>query len=171
MITAGDITLVFAACVFPIYLWSIWNLLQIVPAWLLRSTMWELLGVVAYTQVFALIESLAALAVLLVLALLLPSRFFANRFVALSSAFVFLTAFWFILLQYNYGSIRLWGPLQFLPWIALYLGSLAIVYILINRSPKLAAVILAVIKKISVLSFVYAAVSIVSLVVVVIRNL
>ena len=170
-ISNNDILLVFAACVFPIHLWSIINLLQVVPAWILRATVWELAGVVAYTQIFALTESALVFSVLLLLGLVLPYRLYAHKFVALSTALIILNSAWFIFIQYTYDAIRTWNAPRFLFLIAVYLLSLALTYWLVWRSNKLEMVIEAAIKRVAVLSFVYVALSVFSFFIVVVRNL
>ena len=49
---------VFAISMFVVHVWQIINMLQLVPAWRLRLDAWDLVGVIAYTQAFALLESL-----------------------------------------------------------------------------------------------------------------
>jgi hypothetical protein len=52
-----EVSLLFAACVFPIHVWSILRLLSEVPAWMFRTNTWELIGAVAYAHAIALLES------------------------------------------------------------------------------------------------------------------
>jgi hypothetical protein len=170
-ITPNDLVLVFLACVFPIHLWSIWNLLQVIPAWILRATVWELIGVIAYTQLFALIESAILFAILVGMGLLLPYKIFAHKFVAYSSAFMVLNSVWFVVMQYNYSSIRLWGMRQFLLWIFIFLVTNLIAYLIVSRSHKLEVILKAATQRVAVLSSIYVAFSVLSLFVIVIRNI
>jgi hypothetical protein len=57
-ISREDILLVFAACVLPVFIWSFYNLLNEVPAFVLRLSVTELIGTSAYVLAFALVESI-----------------------------------------------------------------------------------------------------------------
>jgi type II secretory pathway pseudopilin PulG len=141
------------------------------PAWILRLTPWELAGVVAYTQMFALLESLIVLCILLILAFLLPTWLYARKFVAVSAALVLLNSAWFAAAQYNYDSVRLWGVRQSLPWLLLFLITNAAVYLLVNRSSGFEKIVQSITQRVAVLSVVYLAFSVISIFIVVIRNL
>lgn len=58
LISMREIIMVFAACVLPIYIWSILSVLREIPAWIMYMSAWDLIGVIANSQAFALIESL-----------------------------------------------------------------------------------------------------------------
>jgi hypothetical protein len=168
-ISLQDIGLVFAACIIPIHLWAILNLLHELPAWFIRLSLGELAGVIAYTQSFALLESLLVLACLLILGLLIPSQWIANRFVVLSSLLIFIVSLWSVVVQYNYDLIRTWGLRQFLPWMILFLISMAAPFFVI-RVEKSSMLIKTIVKRLAVLSVLYVIVDVVSVIVVVLRN-
>jgi hypothetical protein len=168
---AGDLALVFLACVFPIHLWAIWNLMQVIPAWILRSTPWELVGVIAYIQMVALIESVILFGFLFSLGLLLPNKLFAHKFIANSSAFILLHSAWFVAMHYYYDSIRLWGAANLLLLVLALLFTNILSYLLVNRSQKFEEVLKAATKRVSVLSVIYVSFSLVSLFIVVLRNI
>lgn len=155
MIPTCEIILVFPVCVFPIHAWAILNVLREVPAWVLRLTSWELIGVIAYTQAYALVESLVALIILVVLGLLLPVRLYRNKITAYSTMIVLVTTIWTVLAHYNNGYIRLMGLMQFLPWLGLYILSIGIGYLLVWRYDRVASSIQAIIERIMVLSIIY----------------
>ena len=75
-----DVVLVFAVCAFPVYSWSILSFFDRLPRWLLHLDPWAVIGIFAYAQMFALLESLSLLLVLLFLSAVLPVRLFRNRF-------------------------------------------------------------------------------------------
>ena len=166
-----EIILVLAACIFPIYVWSIIQRLREVPAWILRTTAWELVGVIAYTQAFALLESLVVLTILIFLGMILPARFFRDKFVPLSSMIVFLTAMWAVFAHFNDGYIRLWTIKQFIPWFGVYVLSIGLGYLVVQRDERLAGSIRALVEKIMVLSYIYVIVGIISVFVIIIRNI
>jgi hypothetical protein len=152
----------FSFCVVLVFAWSIRNLLRAVPAYLLRLDPWEMVGFVAYTQAFALLESVAFLLVLLLLAVVLPARFFRDRFVAQGTMLVLATFGW------SYAAIR-WH-LDLLLWIPLYLISVACAYACIHHFERLENLIFSVVERLSVLAIVLVPIGVLSVVVVVIRN-
>jgi len=46
------------ACVFPIHVWSLINVMREIPAWILRLSIAEMVGVIAHAQLFALIDTI-----------------------------------------------------------------------------------------------------------------
>lgn len=147
------------------------NLLQFLPAWVLRLSVWDLLGVVAYTQAFALLESLLLWLVVMLVGIVLPAKLVANRFLVLGSALFFLHSIWVIIIQYIYDALRSGGLIQFLLLGSVYAFSVAVTFFLVTRSDKLAASIRALIERLAVLSFIYIFVDLLSVFVVILRNL
>lgn len=162
---------VLMACAFPVCLWSIVSVLRQVPAWGLRMSVWELIGVVAYTQAFALLESVLVLFGLFLLALILPAQFFRVKFVALGTMIVFATTTWAIIAHYNSEAIGQWGMRAFLPWVTAYAVSLSVLYWLVHRYEKLEKALVSFVGRLTVLSSVYIAVGVSSVVIVIVRNI
>ena len=77
--------LVMSACIFPIHFWVTIVFLYNFPSLILKANIWQILGVLAYTLVFALFESLLLFGFLALLAAVLPRRFFKERFVYLGT--------------------------------------------------------------------------------------
>lgn len=170
-ITKGDLLLAFAACVIPIHIWSILGLLEEVPAWLVRMNAWELVGAVAYTQFFALLESLAIwLLLVLILGILTPARLLNGQFLALGSVMVFVHALWAVAVHLNYQDIREWGSRQFLPWLVLYLLSVVAAWLLVTRAGQVQRAVRALMERLSILSYVYVFVDVLSIFVIFFRN-
>ncbi len=166
-----EIIYALAACIFPIQVWSIFNMLKEVPAWILRLSIWDLIGVIAYTQAFALLESLIVLFLLLLLSTVLPWQLFRENFLALSTVVVFFTSTWFILAHFNAETVRLWGARQFIPWILVYLFTIGIAYLLVQHFKRLEEIINSFVQRLSLLSFVYIFIDILSVFIVIIRNI
>ena len=152
---------VYLACLFPIQVWSIYNSLREVPAWLRQMSLWDLIGVVSYPQMFALFESVVIFLPLLLLSALLPAGWFRDKFVALATGIVYLSVVWFIL-------AHILG--QFLPWIGLFLFSQILFFFLIHSSHKLQSTIVSWVNRVAVLSIVYLLIDLISVLIVVIRN-
>jgi hypothetical protein len=167
----NDLFLGYAACAFPIFVWSIYHVFKEVPAWLIRLSTWDLIGAVAYTQAFALVESLIVFILLTILAALLPASILRSHFSSLSLTIILVTSVWFILAHFNAETIRLWGGKQFLIWGMLYTLSLAVAIFLVYQLKFLQRVIDAALQRLSVLSYIYVFIGIVSLIIVIVRNI
>jgi len=161
----------FAACAFFIHVWSIFNLLKEVPAWILRLNLWDLVAVIAYTQIYALVESLIVFLMLVFLSLALPLPRNETRFVAQISLVIVLTAAWVVLAHSEDEILSTWGIRQFLPWILMYSLSLIAALFIVYRSRTLEKLLLTFVERITVLSFIYVFVDLLSVFVVIIRNI
>jgi hypothetical protein len=170
-LSAGDLTLSFGAIAFPLHIWAIINILIILPAWLLRLSIWELAGVISYPLVDALLESTIFWLGLVGLSFVLPRKWLADKFVALSSVLAWLLAAWAVLVQYIFIRIVLWGPLQILPGLLLAAFSLGLVYWLVRRFGRFEGWIKRLVQGLAVLTYIYIIFDLVGLVVVILRNL
>lgn len=166
-----ELAYIFAVCIFPVHVWLIINVLREVPAWILRLTTWDLVGVVAYSLVFALVESILVFLVILLLGVMTPARLIQGKFVALSTALVFLTSLWFIVLHYNNQIIEMRQVIPFALWGISYMLILLLAFFLIQRKEKVEELLNDFVKRLAVLSFVYFLMDVVSIVLVGIRNL
>lgn len=160
----------YLACLFPIQVWSIYNLLKEVPAWVLQMNAWELLGTIAYTQMFVLFESIVIFLPFVVLSALLPASWLRARFVALTTAIVYLSAGWSILAHtYNVTFITR-GAGILLPWIGLFIISQVFFHILFRSNRKIEAAILWFVNRIAILAAVYLLVDLLAVLIVILRN-
>lgn len=165
--------LLFAAVVFPIHAWAILQTLQEVPAWILRLDSWDLTGVLAYTQLYALAESITVLLLLVVAALLLPGRLLRRHLVAQGSMIVFSTAGLAIALHLGEKLVRpdrlrllLLGVVG-IAWLA----AMGVALFLVPRRPAWIAALEGLARRLAVLSTLYVALGLLGLGVVVLRNL
>ena len=166
-----QLILLFAACVFIIHVWSIISVLREVPAWVLRLNFWDLIGVIAYTQVYALAESVIVFLILIFIAAILPAKLFRDKLVALGTMVVLISSIWFVFAHYYDHVIRLWGLRQFLFVFLAFLVSILIPYVLIQRYSKIADIVATIVERIAVLAYVYVFLDLISIVIIVIRNI
>lgn len=82
----GQILPVYAVIVLMLYSWTTLSLFWLVPSWLYFMHPGEILQVFAYGCATNLVESLAVLCALVIPSLVLPSKWFHDRFVARGSA-------------------------------------------------------------------------------------
>ena len=134
--------IVFAASVFPTHLWAIIDFLREYPAFIKRMNTSELLGSFSYVMgVFALPDAIVLFLGIVVLALILPYRFFRVKFATLGSALALITSVWLIIFH----SFPKWLEMrQLLPlglWAVTYLLMMGISYFQILRNPKAEAAV------------------------------
>ena len=131
----------FTACAFPIYIWAIISLLHEIPALILRLSVWDLVGVIAYTISFALVESGIVFCILLTINFTLPPKFFRDKFIAISTLVVFLTSIGFMLAHFFDSGIRLWGKFEFVLSAVIFLTILSVSYYIVLHSEKIPEII------------------------------
>lgn len=165
-----DIVLVFAACVFPIYGWSILWFFERLRGWLFFLSFWGVISIFAYTQVFALLESAVVLLVLVLLGAILPARLFRDKFAAQGSIAVLLTVGGGILIQTT-KLIPLWPSKRLFLGAVVYLTSIGMSYVLIHRYKRLEEAIYSFIERLTVLLYVYIPITFLSVIIVILRNI
>ncbi|MAT99384.1 MAG: hypothetical protein CL608_19770 [Anaerolineaceae bacterium] len=170
-ISRATLWIVFAAAVFPTHLWALVDFLQEYPAWIKRMNTAELLGAFSYMMgVFSLLDAILLFLGVLVLALILPYRFFREKFAALGSALALITAVWFIIFH----SFPKWLEMrQLVPlglWAVSYVLVLGLAYVQIMRNPKAEALVDNFMQRAVTLSALYLFIDFLSLIYVFIRN-
>jgi hypothetical protein len=168
-ITIREIGIVLAVCAIPIHFWSIYNTLRELPGWLMRMDLWDAIGAIAYTQVFALVESLILWAALVFLGLILPKRWFADRFVAQASAMVGVFSIWILARHYLFELYPTLdqGARPFL--IVIITLSFLILWFMINRFTRLNIALMSIAGRLAVLGFVYLLLDVASLLIILTR--
>ncbi len=152
----------FAACVVPVYSWSILMFFKELPYRLHSLPAWDLVGVFAYVQIFALLESAIVLLIPVLLGVILPARFLRDRFVALGSVLALLTLSWLIV-----GRLGLFS--NFL-WVSLYLISMSMAYMLIYRYKYFEQFINSFTERLTILLYMYVSVTLLSIIIIILRN-
>ncbi|HZQ06160.1 MAG TPA: hypothetical protein VFD70_06230 [Anaerolineae bacterium] len=165
-----DILLVFAACVVPVFAWALLSYLDAFPGFILRMSIWDLLGSISYVLAIALIESIIFLIPILLSAILLPPRFLKNHFVSIGSLVVLITAAWLMYANRERAYLGTWDTLHLVIVLVLYALSLAIPIALVIHSKRLEQIIQAAMERVAVLAYIYVAFAFVGLIIVVIRN-
>lgn len=163
--------MVFAACAFPVYTWSMLAFFDKLPSWLLFLSTWELVSVLAYSLVFALFESSMLLLCLVILARILPGRLLRDKFATLGSMIVLVTAVWAIAVQLNVQAITSWPMRALMLWGGVYLGSIGIAFYVILRHGGVERAWHVLVDRLVVLLYLYLPVTFFSIIVVVVRNL
>lgn len=144
----------FLVCAFISNLWALYIITQEVPAWILRLSMGELVGVAAHTLLFALLDALFVFTGLVLLAILLPARWFRQRLVSIGAAVATLTAV-LLIVVHTRGLLGFGNPTLLAISVGLYLLLLAGAYIAIQRSDKVSQAIVNVVNRLSLLAVIY----------------
>lgn len=171
LVSRKEIWLLLAVAALPIYSWSIFFFLERFTGWLYYLSVWEIAGIFAYTQAFALVESLLIVAGVVLLALVLPRRLLRADLVPMGTAIILLSALWAIVAQYNDQILRELSPPMLLLWVGIYALSIVAAWFLLYRSRRVKQLMTSVAERVSILLYLYLPLSLLSLVIVLLRNL
>jgi len=161
----------YVACSFPIFVWAIANVLVTVSQWLLRLTMWETLGVIAYILGYAFLESLVIFIIATAVALILPARVFERTYTPMTLVVLTLTLGFFIFLNVTQEKRILAGNfMQAGLGLAAYLVVVGLAVVFLRRSERVMRLLNGFIDRLVPLTVMYALVGLLGVVVVVYRN-
>jgi hypothetical protein len=164
-----DVFFAFGIIALPVFFWSLIAFFNDFPSLILRLSTWDIFGVLSYDETYALIESLILLVIWLLLAAVLPGILLRNKFLALSTTTILISGAWMMAANYKNFSYN-WKLNDALFWLSLYLLSLAVPYVLIQRFRRVQAVSQALARRIAVLAYLYVGLGCLGALVVVIRN-
>ena len=167
----ADLAPVLASCVFLVFSWSMLWFLQQMPGWMAFLDSWDILGILAYVQAFALLESVLVLLPVIVVAIILPANWFRDRFAAQGSMMVFTITFWTVLFQGIAFALPLWSSGQLLLGLMLPLASIVVACALVHRSEKAEKAIRALADRLTVFLYIYIPLGFLGLIVVAARNI
>jgi hypothetical protein len=166
---------VFSLAVFYIYSWTIFRMFYELPSWLYYLDLAKILVLVAYAMMFALVESVLLLVFTCLVCMLLPARIFRRRFVPQGSLLVSLVCFAAVTAQRRLGWI-----LQMQSWqiivvpLAFILLSIAVLFLaawIFDRYARIPGFLQGFAERVSVFAYLYLPVGLLSLLVVIFRNL
>jgi hypothetical protein len=171
--TKRESVLLFAACAFLVYGWTIVVYFWEVPGWQKYLGAWEIATILAYALTSALVESLVLSSVFIVLRVVLPTPVFRDRFVAKAATMVLMNALWAILLHLMILSdqILTWTLGRYFLCAVVYLLSLVFSWLFVHLSEFFAARIEAVVDRVTALLYFYVPLSVFGILVVVGRTI
>jgi len=138
---------------------------QDVPSWVLYLRNWEVIGMVAYTLSYALIETLIVFVIVLLVGMIVPKRWLVDRYIPLASLWLVELAIMAIVFQNHI--------IHYLPKRNLVIGYamiLAVSALIALRFPKVGTIFRWVAEKLVVLSVLYIFFDVLGLLVVILRN-
>lgn len=156
-----EIILLLMVCVLPIHIRSILIFLYSLPAFLLSNSIWDILGIFSYVQVFSLIECVLIMAAFIFISVSLPRHIFRDKFIVQGTVIIFITSLWIIPLHYQteiLSSLK-WNmrAYQFTAaiWVIGYLAVLVFFLALIRYKENYEHLIRKSIERVLPLSFLY----------------
>lgn len=166
----SEIQPLLAVAVVLVHSWSVLRFLPNVSSWLFHLSVWDVLGIFAYAQVYAMLESLSITSVVLLLAALLPARWLRAQLAARGSALLLVNAAWAIAVHFT-EKLPLWPSKRFMLAAVVYAGTLAAVPFLTQRSQRLERLLASLADRCQVLLYVYVPLAALCVIVIIIRNL
>ena len=166
-----DTWLTFSSILFLVNVWAIINILRAVPSWILSRTIWEMIGIISYPLVFALLESIVFLIGLVVLAAILPGKLLRESFVAQGSLAGLMATLGMVLAHLYGEDLGIWSVRAFGQYVLVLVGITMVSWILIYYINKLKSVIETIAERLTPLSTVYLAVDFLALIIIVMRNI
>ena len=103
---AGQIAQVFAVTCLLVYGWTLYGFALRVPTWLYYLNAGEILSNYSYSAVFDFLEASLVVGMILILNLLLPRKYFMDRFVARGSLLVVLSLSYLMVLAVDSAESR-----------------------------------------------------------------
>jgi hypothetical protein len=168
--TRAELFYTFATGVFFVHLWTFYNVLHEVPAWVIRMSLWEVIGVISYVLLFALIDSLLLALGLTAVAVVLPKRWFRDNFIAQGSVAALLISAFAVFFHLWGDAFDIWSFKRLLFWGGIAGLTVVLVSFAVNRIPKASGVIRAATERIAVVSALYLFLDLSSVVIVLVRN-
>ena len=175
----------FLTCAFPFHLWTLIQVFRDLSWVAERTNAWDAVGVAAYGMLFALVESLLAFLIVVLLGLATPIRWDDDRRISFLSLLFLITAVWGMITQLLFiWNIQL--PSQTMEFLVLskhplrwlYGGSLVIVLAtvllpvyLFFRSSKFSLLVQDFTDRLSILTIFYLLFDLAGLTIVIFRNL
>ena len=164
-----EVKLVFSMAAFCVFTWALRNYFYQFPALILSYNVWDLLSILAYTFFFALIESLLTTAFIVVLAFILPGLFLREGFSYKGSFAIIAAGVISIHLQVvmsNQPKVD-FLLIELARWLVLWLAPV----LLTRYVPFVRKVVFEVLDRLTIFSYVYVPLGIISLLAVIVRNL
>ena len=162
---------VFGVIAIVIYTWTLMRFFWKLPSWLYFLNGGEIVASVAYLLVINFLESLAFLCGPLLLAFVLPEKWFRDVFVARGTGLALAGLGCMMLLAEQFNNFNDYPTLSLPLWpVALALAGIAVLVYLCGRIALLRRILEAVADRVSIFAYVLTPLSLLSLALVVVRS-
>ena len=166
----NEIFLAFGMAIFLISAWEIRAFFYKVPSFLLYMNVGQIAAVFAYMMAFAFIESLLVLCLTFIPAVILPAAWFNDGFATKASSAILVAAVSSVLYQ-NYLPSSYPGTATIGLWLFLTLLSICAVNLLIHFVKPIAKGFSFFLEQLSIMIYIFAPIGVISIFVVIIRNI
>jgi len=171
--TGPEIFPVYSVILFMTFTWTLYVMFWTLPSWLGDMNIWGMLDLAAYILSFTFIESILLLLGMLLLVLILPARFFGERFVAQGSLLVVLLGFGAYFAQPQLADLRALRNLYLVAIPLIFLCGLILLTILLSfvfeRFEKISKILTTFAERMTIFSYIYLPLGILSLVISVLK--
>jgi hypothetical protein len=165
-----DIAPVYAVIVMMIYPWTLTRYFWKLSSWILFASVGDLATFFAYMLVVNLLESILILFVPLVMSIILPKKWFYDRFKTRSVALVLFGLGFLIYLNKNLHADAPF-PLALVRWIPIALVAILVLVFLVDQVDFLRQALEEVANRLTVFLYISIPISAIALLVVLIRNI
>ncbi len=171
--TRQEVLPVFSIIIFFVFTWTLYTMFYYLPSWLGDMYTRDILILSTYVFAFALLESLIVLGGMVVLALLLPARFFKDKFVAQGGFLAVLASLVAYLIHPKLGDAI---PLRLLYLVQIsiitLIGTVILIVLLsflLDRLPGLTRIVNTIAEGMTIFAYIYMPLGLLSLFVVLFR--
>lgn len=161
---------VYAVIVMVIYTWTIFRYFWNAPSWVLYSTIGEFITIYAYMVVVNFIESLLVLLVPVLMSIILPAKWFYTRFESKGVLLVSLGLGYLLYLNQNLYGLDSF-PLELVSWMPVAAIAILVLVFVLDRIDFLCKILLEIANRLTVFLYIFIPISLVSLLIVLIRNI
>ncbi len=162
---------VFTAALILIQIWAFYVLFWEIPALRNRETTAGLLGIIAYIQAFALLETTLITLFLTAVGLVIPTRVWgAGEWATHASAWLWVCGAWAAVVHFSEQSPLAWSGGELALWGGGYLLSCLLVALVVRHFTAVSTAIGRFVTSLTVLAQVYLALDLLSLLVIIGRN-
>jgi hypothetical protein len=142
-----------------------------VPAWILKLNLWEMVGVIAYTQAFALFETIILVLLFVIAAFILPGRLLRDNLKVSSALIMLVFACWMLVLHYRFRWIENENHQRLALWGLSFILAVAAAIWVSNKWERLRSPVGQITSRLSVLVGLYLFIDFISILIIVIRNI
>jgi hypothetical protein len=174
-IQRNDIFLVYSACAFSVFAWSLISLFYQLPPLMLRMNIVDIVGVAAYNMAFALIESMlyfgVLFGVLFLFALILPKKLLGEHFGTLGGILAILFAGIMAYTQLDYARVFSLTPRRALFALGLVVLGFIAAYLMTLFLPWFERISKSILQRLSILSMIYSILGVLGILIIIVRNI
>lgn len=165
----------FAVIVFIVFTWTLYVMFWHIPSWLGDLNIWEVLVLIAYVLSYGLFESVVMLGLMVALSLIFPLKWFRELFVPQGTLLMITLAVGAYILQQNVTEIYELRLRQLVIYPMLFVATVILLIVLYSflfrRFNRFTVLMISLADRLIAFLLIYVPISLVSLFVVILRNL